>query len=135
MKSSLLVGLDTSVVLRLLVGEPRDQADRAIEKLDQIKAEGQRAAVSDLVVSEAYFALQHHYEVPKQQALDALMTFLKAPEIVATGVALRILQQPRLGRSRPGFVDRMIHAQYLQATSGMVSFEKAAGKLPGVMLP
>ena len=63
------VGLDTSVVLRFLVGEPADQAQTALQYLRKIQQEGGRAIVSDLVVTEAYFALQYHYPVPNAEAL------------------------------------------------------------------
>lgn len=129
------VGLDTSFVLRLLVGEPAEQTKKAVAQLNRLRSKGHQAAVCDLVVSEAYFALQSHYEVPKQVALDQLRALLDSPEILATGEARSILSQPSLGNAKLGFVDRMIHAQYLRETSGMVTFEKAATKLPGVLLP
>lgn len=130
-----LVGLDTSFVLRLLVGEPVAQAKRAVAQLDSIRSEGKRCVISDLVVSETYFALQYHYQVPKQRALDALRALLQSPEIVSGGKALAILQQSDLGRSKPGFVDRIIHAEYMDEACLMLSFEKAASKLPGVRIP
>jgi len=54
------VGLDTSVVLRLLTGEPELQARRALAELDALASSGAVPLVSDLVVSEVYFALQYH---------------------------------------------------------------------------
>lgn len=126
-----LVGLDTSFVLRLLVGEPAAQARRAVARLDTLRDAGKRCAVSDLVVSEAYSALQYHYGVPKQRALDTLRAFLESPEVVPLGAALTILQQPDLARARPGFVDRLIHAWYAREAATLLSFEKTAAKLPG----
>ncbi len=134
-QQSLLVGLDTSFVLRLLVGEPAAQAKRAVAQLDAMRSEGKQGAVSDLVVSETYFALQYHYEVPKQIALDKLREFLESPEIAPLGESLTILQQSNLGKAKPGFVDRVIHAEYLRKAAAMVTFEKAAGKLAGVSIP
>lgn len=103
--------------------------------LDELRTSGKQGVVSDLVVSEVYFALQYHYEVPRQLDLDKLREFLDSPEIMATGQALSILAQPNLGTAKPGFVDRIIHAQYLQTASGVMTFEKAAAKLPQVTLP
>lgn len=125
-------GLDTSFVLRLLVGEPTAQAKKAAAIMDELRAEGKWGAVNDLVVSETYFALTYHYEVPKQLALDKLREFLESPEVLATGHALATLAEPNLGKTKPGFVDRMIHAQYLEIASGMLTFEKAAVRLPRV---
>lgn len=129
------VGFDTSVVLRLLIGEPVIQATKALAMLDNLRATGKKGVVSDLVVTEVYFALQHHYKVPKQLALEKLREFLESPEVDPTGQALLILAQPNLGKAKPGFVDRLIHAQYLQTASGMVTFEKAATKLPQATIP
>ena len=128
-------GLDTSFVLRLLVGEPVDQAQAAVAHLDLLKASGKQAVVNDLVVSETYFALQHHYGVPKQVALDHLRQLLESPEIEAAEQTLALLQQPGLGKAKPGFVDRLIHAHYLTEAGGMATFEKAAAKLPKVVIP
>jgi len=133
-KTNNLVGLDSSCVVRLLIGEPADQAAKAVAALDKLRSEGYRAAVSDLVVSEAYFALQYHYDVPKQYALDQLRQLLSSPEFVALGNALSILDQPNLGKAKPGFVDRLIHAEYLSQTTGMLTFEKSGHKLPAVRL-
>ena len=135
MKFSKRIGADTSFLLRLLIGEPKAQAEAAVKELDQRFAKGERLAVSDLVVAETYFALQHHYEVPKQEALDTLKEFLEAPEIVALGVTQTVLAESKLGHANPGFVDRLIHADYLASTAGMLSFEKAARKLPKTQVP
>ena len=50
------LGLDTSVVLRLLVGEPQPLAERAWQVIVETRAARGEIVVSDLVVSEAYFA-------------------------------------------------------------------------------
>lgn len=52
------IGLDTSVVVRLLIGEPVEQAAAARRLLDE-QPRGS-CAISDMVVGEAYFALRHH---------------------------------------------------------------------------
>lgn len=135
MKSKNLIGADTSFVLRLFVGEPKAQAENAVKELDQLITEGKQIAVSDLVVAETYFALQHHYDVPKREALKTLKEFLDAPEVSALGAAPTVLAEPNLERANPGFVDRLIHAEYLSKAAGMLSFEKAAKKLPGVNVP
>ena len=126
------VGLDTSVVLRLLIGRPLEQAAMAIRLMDDIQRRGDRAEVSDLVMAETYFALQFHYQVSKAESLAALAEMLSTGEIHATGQAGKVLTQPGLATAKPGFVDRLIHADYVAAKGSMASFEKSAGKLPHV---
>jgi len=109
--------------------------DHAIKSIRASTAKGETLAVSDLVVAETYFALQHHYQVPRQEALDTLRDFLEAPEVGALGVAQNVLAEASLARANPSFVDRLIHADYLASTTGMLSFEKTARKLPPTHLP
>ena len=63
------VGLSTTVVLRLLVGQPADQAQRAVAFLDELSRRGDQPVVGDLVVAEVYLALQYHHGVSKKDAL------------------------------------------------------------------
>jgi len=126
------VGLDTSVVLRLLTGEPEPLARRALAELDALTQNGVVPLVSDLVVSEVYFALQHHYGVPKPEALSLLATFLNESDVKPLGAAADVLAVPRLATANPGFVDRLIHAEYAHSAGEVLTFEKAAGRLPGV---
>jgi predicted nucleic-acid-binding protein len=126
------VGLDTSVVLRLLTGEPELLAGRALAELNALAHNGATTLVSDLVVSEVYFALQYHYDVPKAEALSLLAKFLNESGVKPLGAAATVLALPRLATSNPGFVDRLIHAEYAGSTKEMLTFEKAASRLPGV---
>ena len=123
-------GLDTSFVLRLLVGEPADQADAALAELAELKAKGVRPLVSDLVVAETYFALQHHYGVPKSKALAAIRGLLGSGDVTCLGVSAQVLETPSLATVKPGFVDRMICRQYDQHAAEILTFQRAAGRLP-----
>jgi len=128
-----VVGLDTSVVLRLLVGAPPEQAESALTFVKQSVARGVKVVVSDLVVSEAYFALHAHYDVPKAEAVSVLLEMLRSGLVEpADGPVLEtVLEAASRSPAKPGFVDRLIHAQYGRASAGMVTFERAAGRLSG----
>ena len=126
-----MVGLDTSVVLRLLVGEPAPQAQAALALLGELSDAAETATVSDLVVSEVYFALQHHYAVPKDKALAALAALFASGEVVASGTAANVLQTPKLATAKPGLIDRLIHADYERDGGTMATFERKAARLPG----
>ena len=129
-----MTGLDTSVVIRLLVGEPVDQAAKAKDLLDALFAHGEQACVSDLVVSEVYFALQYHYGVSKAKAIAALRAMFDGGEVVGTGAAPNVLSIDRLASAKPGLVDRLIHQGYRMQHQDMATFEKQAKKLEGVLV-
>jgi predicted nucleic-acid-binding protein len=128
-----IVGLDTSVVVRLLTGEPRDLALAALGYLLERKKAGDRVLVSDWVVAEAYYALQYHYGASKKDTLAALRDFLASPGVEGTGEVATVLAIPNLESSKPGFIDRVIHRNYLRSgAEEMATFERAAAKLPQV---
>ena len=129
------IGIDTSIVLRLLTGEPVSQARVALEWLQKMKTAGITPVISDLVVSEVYFALQHHFSVSKAEALRHIALLLASGDVIADGVVAKIINTPGLATAKPGFLDRLIHEQYLRyGASGMVTFEKSARALSNVEL-
>ena len=129
------VGLDTSVVVRLLTGEPRAQAARAREALKAAVASGGGPVlVSDVVVGEAWFVLLHHYAVPHEEAVAALVALLSDPRILNNGAAREALAEARAGATRPGLMDRLIAGGYSLLGAEMLTFDRDAGRLPGVRL-
>jgi predicted nucleic acid-binding protein len=128
------IDLDTSVVLRLITGQPPEQLETARAC---VSASPIPVTVSDLVVAESYHALRYHYGVPHADAVDALAEFIGDPRIHATGVARGVLAEPatRLTtKATAGFVDRLIHATAASEHATLVTFDKALARLPGVEL-
>ena len=128
------VGLDTSVVLRLLTGQPVGQAAAAVAFLDDLQRRGDRPVLSDLVVAETYYALQHHYGVRKDDALKALHRLFEDGEIESMGEAGEVLATRGLASAKPGFVDRLIHGAYVAGGGRMATFETASAKLNSVVV-
>ena len=128
------ISLDTSFVMRLLVCEPPDifrLASRFLaEKRDSMVA----IHVSDLVLAEAYFALQAYYQLPKAAALATLAKFTRHSGVTVTPVARAVLALPNLASAKPGFVDRLIHGQCRAGGHTLVTFENAAEKLAGTIV-
>lgn len=124
------IGLDTSVVVRLLVGEPADQAQTARRRLEQAFEVGDTVLVCDLVVAEAYYALQHHYGVPKTEALELLNRLLRSgvvsPEPPASLHAFDSFEGA-------GLVDRLIHERYRDLGAGTLTFDERQARLEGAV--
>ncbi len=128
------IGLDTSVVVRLLTGEPVGQATVAGRRVRAAAEAGDEILVSDLVVAETYFALQHHYRLTKAQALDSLTELFRASPLRAAGAARAVLATRNLATARPGLVDRLIQAEYAAVTAVTWTFEKSGSRLRSVEL-
>ena len=126
--------LDTSVVLRLLTGEPLDQFRQALGFLTQQAEAKAEVFVSNQVLSETYFALQSFYKVPKAEALEMLSNFIQHRAIRASSVAESVLRLTGLASAKPGFVDRLIHGECQEAGHTLITFEKAVKKLPKTLV-
>jgi hypothetical protein len=86
--------------------------------------------VSDLVLAEAYHALQHHYDLPKAEARSILHRLATSGTVdVDPTEALAALE------SRPGagLVDRLIHVRYRSLGAVTVTFERKQAALEGAV--
>ena len=126
------IGLDTSVVLRLLTGEPHGLALRAVNRVMAITHSGGFCTISDLVATESYYALQYHYKMPKAEALSALAALGGGEGIRFSEAAGAVLRTKGLAQANPGFADHLIHTGYRQSGYGMLTCERAAASLDGV---
>lgn len=124
------IGLDTSVVVRLLVGLPEAQAEAARRRLERAVERSERVVVSDLVFAEAYHALQHHYRLPKAEARSILHRLATSGTIaVDPAQALTALE----ARPGAGLVDHLIHARYRSLGVVTTTFERKQGALEGAV--
>jgi predicted nucleic-acid-binding protein len=122
--------LDTSVVMRLLTGQPSELAHVArvyLAETEQLKA---KVYVPNLVIMEAYFACQHHYHMPKAAAIQGLHTLLSQPTFAVYPQLLTLLATDGLATAQPGLLEQLIHAEARSAHLSLVTFEKAAARLP-----
>lgn len=127
-------GLDTSVVVRIISGLPEGSAEKVGERIAADIAGGDVFTVSALVLSEAYFALQHHYAFTKEEALQSLLAFSRTGGIRVAESIVAILESPNLAKASPGFVDRMIVGEYATAGNDTYSCEKSFRRLDGTVV-
>ena len=126
--------LDTSVLVRLLTGLPEKQFSVALEFLREQRHQGREIHITAMVIAEAYFALQTHYGYSKADAIKTITLFVKHSGVDLEESLQKVLQTPGLASSNPGFVDRLIHAECMDAGHSLVSFEKAAKKLESTVV-
>ena len=122
-------GLDTSVVLRLLTGQPQELAARALARYQDGIAAGDDFCVSDVVAAEAYFALQQHYRKTKEEALEALKGFSSGEGISFSQNFAMSINTPDIHNANPGFVDRMLVSSYRGQGQITLSCEKSFKRL------
>ncbi len=123
-----IVGLDTSVVVRLLTGLPQKQSQAARGRLERALDEGDAVLVTDLAVAEAYHVLHHYYAVPKAEARGLLLRFVTSG-VVALDPKSSLTALSEAGGA--GVVDRMIHASHRALGGITLTFERRQSQLEG----
>lgn len=123
------LGIDTSVLVRLLVGEPAPLTAKAKARLLDAHRLRQPVVVSDLVISEAYFALKFHYDFESADICAALLAMLTSGLVQPEpgSAALAVLQARIPGKA--GFVDRLIQARYEADGMTTLTLDKAQAKI------
>lgn len=122
-------GLDTSVVVRLLMNEPPELAEKASAFVESAIAEGNDFFISDLVASEAYYVLQKYYGKSKALAISDLKAVAASPGFAFSPEALSALNTPEVWKASPGMIDRMIANGYAAKGYVTISCEKSFSKL------
>lgn len=122
-------GLDTSVILRVITGEPPALAEKVDAHIAEAVANGDEFEVSELPASEAYYSLQHFYGRTKEEAIMGLRSLAAEEGIFFSPAARAALDTPDAWKASPGFVDRMIIAEYASKGYVTVSCEKDFRKL------
>lgn len=126
-------GADTSIILRVLTGQPTSLATVVRTRLESLWLSGAILDVCDLVVSETYFALQHSYGLTKESALNALLKLSAHPGFRLSNQVVAALRTENLARAKPGFLDRVIHGTYVaDDDSVMLTCEKGSRRLANV---
>lgn len=122
-------GIDTSVLVRLAVGEPERDFRHCTEALRVlVEDEGREIFASNQVIGEAYIAIQHHYGVSDADAraalIDVLTSGLVAP-LNGQGV-IQVLQT----EERPGLFDRLIADDYSRPGLETLTLDRRMASLP-----
>jgi predicted nucleic acid-binding protein len=124
------VGLDTSVVLRLLVGAPAAEARAARERLQAAHERGDSILVTDLVLAEAYFALHYHYGIPKAEARAKLLAMATSRVVTLSPPDAVWALKPSSGA---GLVDRLVHARHRSEGAVSWTFDRKMATLEGAV--
>ena len=124
-------GIDTSILVRLVTGEPAQDYEVAVKQLTKmVENEGVRLVANNMVIGEAYIALQHHYGVTKPTAKSALHS------VLTSGLVQPVHGQPTLealaATKGCGLLDRLIAVDYAAAQFDTLTLDRKMATLPRV---
>jgi predicted nucleic acid-binding protein len=95
-----VISVDTSVVVRYLVGTPRDQAARAARLIDG----DAEIAISLLVLAETAHVLRSFYRLPRADVVDALIELVTKANVAPLEI------------SKPDVVDALVRARAFESS-------------------
>ena len=125
-------GIDTSIFVRLLTGDPADQYARTVGDLERlIEAEpDSEIFVSNQVIGDAYIVLQHHYGVSKIHAREAIGVLFESG-LVAPLNGRSVLEM-LASSGGCGLLDRLIANDYNQRSVSVATPDRRMARLSGV---
>jgi len=128
---TLRYGTDTSVLMRLLTGHPEEEYERCRQELTRMVVEDNAEIfASNQVIGEAYIALQHHYQISKPRAREALSQVLGSGLIGPLNGQIVFDVLGEAGGA--GLLDRLIAEDYSIQVSETLTLDRRMASLPGV---
>lgn len=120
-------GIDTSILVRLLTGQPEPDFQNCVNQLRGLMEQGCEIFASNQVIGEAYIAVQHHYGVSKANAraaiIDVLISGLVGP---ANGPSVVAALEASDG---PGLFDRLIVDDYARIGLEVLTLDRRMARL------
>ena len=127
-------GIDTSVFVRLLTGDPAEDYAETVQALTLLLQVSSKTniVVSNQVIGEAYIALQHHYHVNKPDARQAMVSVFQSGLVTPQhgAAALAAIN----ATSGCGLLDRLITEDYHHQGFITLTRDRRMDKLAGAQL-
>ncbi len=126
-------GIDTSILVRLLTGDPEDGFRVCLGALTELREhDGAEILASNQVIGEAYVAVQHHYGISKTDVRAALTSVLTSG-LVAPLNGSSVLSALEI-TAGCGLIDRLIADDYRQTGVRTLTLDRRMSKLPDTEL-
>jgi predicted nucleic acid-binding protein len=123
-------GIDTSILVRLVTGDPEDEFEECVRRLSRlVERDGAEIFASNQVIGETYVALQHHYGVSKAEGRDAFVSVLGSGLVAPlNGESVIAALEAKSGC---GLLDRLIVDDYLRAGATTLTLDRKMAALDG----
>ena len=123
------LGIDTSVLVRLVTGDPSDTYEHCAQELTKLVEQGDEVFASNQVIGEAYIAIQHHYGIDKDSVRAGLANALRSGLVSPlNGRAIIDLLESSSGA---GAIDRLITDDYSHQNLPVLTLDQRMASLKG----
>ena len=127
------IGIDTSVLVRLVTGQPPDACAHSVERLSALVEGGAEVPASNQFIAEAYITVRHHYGAAREDARAAIRDVLLSGLVAPLGG--RAVLDALCAPGGPGLFDRLIAEDYSRAGMETLTLDRAMASLPGARRP
>jgi predicted nucleic-acid-binding protein len=130
-----MIGIDTNVLLRLLLHDDDAQARKARREIEDIESAGTQVLINDVVLTETLWTLRGRFASDKDELLLTLRSLLGAASFAFENRGTVQQALALYEASNAGFSDCLIAAK--NAGSGCeytATFDRAMRSLPAVKL-
>ena len=126
-------GTDTSVLVRLLTGQPESEFEHCVRELRALTVnDDAQIFASNQAIGEAYIAVQHHYGVAEAEARSGLLRILTGG--VISPLSGRSVLDALAAIGAPGLMDRLIDDGYYRAGLEVLTLDRRMSRLPNSRL-
>ncbi len=126
------IGIDTSILVWLVTGQPPDVYSLCVERLTALVADGAEIFASNQVIGETFVVVQHHYGAKKEDARAEIRNTLSSGLVAPlNGQAVLEALEASTG---PGLFDRLIANDYSRADLQILTLDRKMAALPAVRL-
>lgn len=130
-----MIGIDTNVLVRLLVRDDTDQADAALAAIGAHSAAGHRIVLNAINLAELAWVLRSRFGFGKPQILEKLIQLLDQDDVLAIPEQALHRAVAAWAEGRAGLADYLIaelNAEYECTTT--LTFDREAAKHPAYEL-
>lgn len=126
------IGIDTSILVRLVTGDPPDAYAYCVERLHALAAGGDEVYASNQVIGEAFMAVRYHYGVTSADARTELSNTLKSG--LVTPLNGPAVLEALASTGGPGLFDRLISNDYRRSGLETLTLDRQMASLSGAQL-
>ncbi len=125
--------LDTNVLLRYLLGDDKEKAQRAFGLLRRVELGQEKVATSPMVVFETVFTLQKRYRVPRERIRESLRDIISLRGLELPNKSLYVKTLDLYASHNISFTDAF-NAAYMasRGITEIYSWDPDFDRLPGI---
>jgi predicted nucleic-acid-binding protein len=127
-----LIGVDTNILVRLVVADDPAQTEEAVRFLDQRCSPERPALVNRVIVAETVWVLERAYRYRRDQVVDVLTRLLGTASIVVEDAA-DVARAVELYREGAGFTDALVGVSNLRrGCTTTATFDRRAKRFSSI---